>query len=961
MKNKKISKLSDHDKLINLIAVQGEKDVNHLLRSVDQVFIEVFNLKKTDLPWLSNNSEEEWVINDADLETTDGINVSNNIKPGKTIYYGGSTCAKKCRVGFYNASVTGSDDLDCTQINVDSTETIVRVEDPGNGNYSQCTLGDNEQWTIDDDSLSSDDSIQGPNVGQTLYYGTNACATSCNAGFYRSTTDGSCNTIDQICGDNGRLQSIGTDDVVDCCPSLSDGEVWDGSGCQTKCDNGYYLKDGSCTAFNVSKNTCNTISVGNIDAYRMSQKNDGTIACCTKPQNSDWSYGQLENATLFDVSEQIKGVTDSSACKWECGADYYYQSTNNTCVSKDDCPQDHYFDESAGSCQRFKICDVRGGSSTSGTNSENATYKEGDERSDRICCPKLPDTQPKWFLEGYYDQMKYVTPGQNEKCKLECNSGYNLSKLKRPSVIYDQTANIYVNPDDPSNTEVPRCRYQMSITDDGGCNVEPDFTLEGKRDGGLKLTNVPTNTNNAYIRAGQSGGELTWQSAAQKDGNLKWNYEPANPNAFMKECSYCSIDTSLYERRTSGQGWQTRCDKKCKEFYRGGIPSECPIQFAPDQRAFQFIGQVRWTGGEDGIGYNVIPPETTIATKSDIEKCFNKDPSNWNATQQARLVGSFVNNDLGIYASTANGTTFEPMTTGLLNSLARINKNCKNGTPELGRALSVGIVDRFEATSGSWKAKLWTASAYNSSSTEVKNCLHTAWVVCIGFWNSDYSVINTEGNLKAPKLSGNWEWNSEAVWCFNIDSRISNNYIAGLENASQSERSRIIPTLSLQFNPSSECNAPNSNMGGELDEFGCCCANKCGVRKLQPGQFIMYGGRDCATVTDKNNCAVNCELQSGISDCYTNDPPPPLPPTYSYESCNGYIGTYGDFATMGRPSVTLDQAKQLCNENIECGGFERWGNNNNPTTTYFKKNVSIDRCRNNQGNNIWHSFFRQEE
>ena len=60
MKNKKISNLSDHDKLINLIAVQGDKDVNHLLRSVDQVFIEVFNLKQTDLPWLSNNSEEEW-------------------------------------------------------------------------------------------------------------------------------------------------------------------------------------------------------------------------------------------------------------------------------------------------------------------------------------------------------------------------------------------------------------------------------------------------------------------------------------------------------------------------------------------------------------------------------------------------------------------------------------------------------------------------------------------------------------------------------------------------------------------------------------------------------------------------------------------------------------------------------------------------------------------------------------
>ena len=60
MKNKKISKLSNHDKLINLIAVQGEKDVNHLLQSVDQVFLEVFKLKKKDLPWLSNNSEEEW-------------------------------------------------------------------------------------------------------------------------------------------------------------------------------------------------------------------------------------------------------------------------------------------------------------------------------------------------------------------------------------------------------------------------------------------------------------------------------------------------------------------------------------------------------------------------------------------------------------------------------------------------------------------------------------------------------------------------------------------------------------------------------------------------------------------------------------------------------------------------------------------------------------------------------------
>ena len=60
MKKKKISKLSDHDKLINLIAVQGEKDVNHLLQSIDKIFIEVFNLKQIDLPWLSNNSEKEW-------------------------------------------------------------------------------------------------------------------------------------------------------------------------------------------------------------------------------------------------------------------------------------------------------------------------------------------------------------------------------------------------------------------------------------------------------------------------------------------------------------------------------------------------------------------------------------------------------------------------------------------------------------------------------------------------------------------------------------------------------------------------------------------------------------------------------------------------------------------------------------------------------------------------------------
>ena len=47
---KKISKLSDHNKLINLIAVESEKDMGHLLQSVDQVFMEVFKLKKKDLP-----------------------------------------------------------------------------------------------------------------------------------------------------------------------------------------------------------------------------------------------------------------------------------------------------------------------------------------------------------------------------------------------------------------------------------------------------------------------------------------------------------------------------------------------------------------------------------------------------------------------------------------------------------------------------------------------------------------------------------------------------------------------------------------------------------------------------------------------------------------------------------------------------------------------------------------------
>jgi len=59
-KKEKIINLSDHDKLINLISIHNEKDVNYLLQSVDQVFFEVFNIKKKDLPWRSQNSEDEW-------------------------------------------------------------------------------------------------------------------------------------------------------------------------------------------------------------------------------------------------------------------------------------------------------------------------------------------------------------------------------------------------------------------------------------------------------------------------------------------------------------------------------------------------------------------------------------------------------------------------------------------------------------------------------------------------------------------------------------------------------------------------------------------------------------------------------------------------------------------------------------------------------------------------------------
>ena len=47
-------------KTINLIAVQGEKDISKLLSSIDRVFIELFNLKESELPWLNTNNDKEW-------------------------------------------------------------------------------------------------------------------------------------------------------------------------------------------------------------------------------------------------------------------------------------------------------------------------------------------------------------------------------------------------------------------------------------------------------------------------------------------------------------------------------------------------------------------------------------------------------------------------------------------------------------------------------------------------------------------------------------------------------------------------------------------------------------------------------------------------------------------------------------------------------------------------------------
>ena len=49
-KSKKIKSLTDHEKLINLIALQGEKDIGKLLSSIDRVFIELLILKNLNYP-----------------------------------------------------------------------------------------------------------------------------------------------------------------------------------------------------------------------------------------------------------------------------------------------------------------------------------------------------------------------------------------------------------------------------------------------------------------------------------------------------------------------------------------------------------------------------------------------------------------------------------------------------------------------------------------------------------------------------------------------------------------------------------------------------------------------------------------------------------------------------------------------------------------------------------------------
>ena len=58
-KENKIEKLSDHQKLINLLAINGETDINRFLQSIDKVFTEIFHVKKTELPWYNTNSSDE--------------------------------------------------------------------------------------------------------------------------------------------------------------------------------------------------------------------------------------------------------------------------------------------------------------------------------------------------------------------------------------------------------------------------------------------------------------------------------------------------------------------------------------------------------------------------------------------------------------------------------------------------------------------------------------------------------------------------------------------------------------------------------------------------------------------------------------------------------------------------------------------------------------------------------------
>ena len=59
-KKNKIENLSDHQKLINLLAINGEEDINRFLQSIDKVFTEIFHVKQSELPWYNNNSSDEW-------------------------------------------------------------------------------------------------------------------------------------------------------------------------------------------------------------------------------------------------------------------------------------------------------------------------------------------------------------------------------------------------------------------------------------------------------------------------------------------------------------------------------------------------------------------------------------------------------------------------------------------------------------------------------------------------------------------------------------------------------------------------------------------------------------------------------------------------------------------------------------------------------------------------------------